>query len=80
LEKHFGRNSRHANIYKQLTVTICYKTNQKSTPTIPRSQKKTWKSQRKNKIKYEKDKEEEQGKKETIVKKEKKYKRKEYDN
>jgi ribosomal protein S30 len=69
LEKHFGRNSRHANIYKQLTVTICYKTNQKSTPTIPRSQKKTWKSQRKNKIKYEKDKEEEQGKKRNDSKK-----------
>jgi hypothetical protein len=62
LDKHFGRDSRHANIYKQLAVTICYKTNKKSTPTIPRSQKKTWKSQRKNKIKYKKDKEEEQKK------------------
>ena len=54
---------RHADVYEQLAPTTCCKTNKKTalTPTVPRSQKKrTWKSQRKNKVKHKKDKEEEQ--------------------
>ena len=62
MDEHFGRDIRHADVYEQLAPTTCCKTNKKKrTPTVPRSQKKrTWKSQRKNKVKHEKDKEEEQ--------------------
>ena len=64
MDEHFGRDIRHADVYEQLAPTTCCKTNKKRTPTVPHSQnlkkKRTWKSQRKNKVKHEKDKEEEQ--------------------